>query len=146
MRVQPRRRECPRTFILGRSGVETARSTALVASPLSSPRHKSLVYASAGVLSFLGKASLCTQTPPQIHVNMHLNHIIIMIIMKKVTFRWNLHCAHTGTILQNLKHQRKYYMFGPKMQFCEVATSTGAMPRTHPWGSQKLNIFNKKST
>ena len=26
-----------------------------------------------------------------------------MIIMKKVTFRWLLHCGHTGTILQNLK-------------------------------------------
>ena len=26
-----------------------------------------------------------------------------MIIMKKVTFRWLLHCGHTGTISQNLK-------------------------------------------
>ena len=49
--------------------------------PLNPPRHKSLVYATAGVSS-----GLCKQTlSPQIHVNMHLNHIVMMIIMRKVT-------------------------------------------------------------
>ena len=55
--------------------VETGRSAAWGASPLNPPRHKSLVYATAGV-----SRRLCKQTlSPQIHVNMHLNHIIMMI-------------------------------------------------------------------
>ena len=62
--------------------VETARSAAWGASPLNPPRHESLAYATAGV------SRLFVQKPsPQIHVNMHLNHIIMMIILKKVTFR-----------------------------------------------------------
>ena len=61
--------------VLEGSGAGSARSAAWGASPLNPPRHKSLVYAIAGVSSWL-----CKKTrSPQMHVNMHLNHIVMMI-------------------------------------------------------------------
>ena len=54
----------PQDPYFGPFRVETARSAAWGASPLNPPRHKSLVYATAGVSEFFVKLP-----SPQIHVN-----------------------------------------------------------------------------
>ena len=54
-----------------------------------------------------------------------------MIIMKKVTFRWLLHCGRTGTILQNLKKTIDFFLGCPPM------------PSTCFLGGPKLNDFDK---
>ena len=77
----------PQDLFLVSKRIETARSAAWGASPLNPPRHKSLVYASAGVSRLFAKLPFVSKASPQIHVNMYLNHIVMMIIMKKFTFR-----------------------------------------------------------
>ena len=65
---------------------------------------------------------------------MHLNHTVVMIIMKKVTFRWLLHCGTQARFCKTLKNQWKYCIFDTKMQFSHVATSAPPPPPTFFWG------------
>ena len=85
------------------------------------------------------------------HVNMHLNHIVMMIIIiimkkkKKVTFRWLLHCAHTGTILQNLYKTLKILHFS-YLNAIFPSGQRGLHPsRRRPLGGFQNSIFSMKS-